>query len=79
MQDVLVKHRACFLAQNNSSDLSLAREEPLQPLWKNPAGSQRTTRQWLLSVINACVPIPVLMSSPSVSLQGWGGSVAEVE
>ena len=53
--------------QTNSSDLSLAQDLPVQSLWRNPAGSQRSTRERLLSVIKACIPIPVLMSSPSVS------------
>jgi hypothetical protein len=52
--------------QPNSKDLGLAHESLVQCSWKNPAGSQRCTRERLLSVINACIPIPVLMSSPSV-------------
>lgn len=55
-------------SQPNSRDLGLAHESPLQSSWKNPAASQRSTRERLLSVINACVPVPVLMSSPSVSV-----------
>ena len=53
--------------QPGSQDLSFAQEHVSVSSWKKPQGSHRRTRERLLSVLNACVPVPVLMSSPSVS------------
>lgn len=50
-----------------SHDLSLAQEHVVVSSWKNPHASHRRTRERLQSVLNACVPTPVLISSPSVS------------
>ena len=52
--------------QHGSPDMSLADAPPISTPWKRPQGCQRRTRERLLSVLNACVPVPVLISSPSV-------------
>ena len=52
--------------QHGSSDMSLADAPSISTPWKRPQGCQRRTRERLLSVLNACVPVPVLISSPSV-------------
>ena len=53
--------------QPGSHDLSLAQEHVVVSSWKTPHASHRRTRERLQSVLNACVPTPVLISSPSVS------------
>ena len=53
--------------QPGSHDLSLAQEHVVVSSWKTPNASHRRTRERLQSVLNACVPTPVLISSPSVS------------
>lgn len=56
-----------FSSQRGSGDLSLAQEHIVPSSWKKPHHCQRRTRERLLSVLSACGPFPVLMSSPSVS------------
>ena len=51
---------------HGSIDLGLADGPHAPSSWRRPQASQRRTRERLLSVLNACGPIPVLMSSPSV-------------
>ena len=46
--------------------MSLADAPAITTAWKRPQACQRRTRERLLSVLNACVPVPVLISSPSV-------------
>ena len=52
----------------NPSDLALGQEHvtPSTTSWKKPQGCQRRTREKLLSVLSACTPVALLMSSPSV-------------
>ena len=51
---------------HGSSDLELAHAPVISSSWKQPQGSQRRTRERLVSVLNACGPGLGLMSSPSV-------------
>lgn len=52
--------------QHGSPDMSLADTSSISTAWRRPQACQRRTRERLVSVLNACVPVPVLISSPSV-------------
>ena len=51
---------------HGSPDLNLSNTPAVTSSWKRPHACQKHTRERLLSVLNACVPVPLLMSSPSV-------------
>ena len=52
--------------QRGSPDTNLADTSSISTAWQRPQACQWRIRERLVSVFNACMPVPVLTSSPSV-------------
>ena len=52
----------------NPADLAMGQDHGVSSTssWKRPQGCQRKTREKLISVLSACTPVALLMTSPSV-------------